>query len=342
MATALNTDNAGNIFQAAMTSAIQNQQSVTCDPFLLTPEDPLRQHARWQVEEELLGIEFDRLNIGNNDRKAAILKAHFCRKDANGKIAWLSIQKTAEVTDQANAYANLMRRARNTFVLPDITNEARNRFLSMEEKSDWNILDFDAALSELKNLVDYGNDFDARKLEVLVTKTKDTRFREKCIMENYDYAQAMAYARRLRSIRLTNKAIGKTTSSSVNAVRGGQRISACRFCNRVHPPKRCPAYGKTCLRCHGKNHFQNTPMCKAGSSNNSQQNQFQTSNRRGNFNNRGRGSYRGRGRGGRRGNSSGNRYCRSAQYESEENETQPPEDSFGDSVERQVRSIRSD
>ena len=139
MATPLNTQNAGGIVQTAMTTAIQNQQNITCDPFLLTPEDPLRQHARWQVEEELLGIEFERLNINNDDRKAAILKAHFCRKDVNGQIAWLSIQNTAYVNDQGNAFANLMRRARNTFVLPDITNEARNRFLSMEEKPEWNV-----------------------------------------------------------------------------------------------------------------------------------------------------------------------------------------------------------
>ena len=29
----------------------------------------------------------------------------------------------------------------------------------------------------------------------------------------------------------------------------------CGRCGRQHPPKRCPAWGKSCLKCGGRNHF---------------------------------------------------------------------------------------
>ena len=34
----------------------------------------------------------------------------------------------------------------------------------------------------------------------------------------------------------------------------------CKFCGRSHLPRKCPAYGKTCNKCHKRNHF--AVMCK--------------------------------------------------------------------------------
>ena len=29
----------------------------------------------------------------------------------------------------------------------------------------------------------------------------------------------------------------------------------CRFCNESHPARKCPAFGRICSKCSGKNHF---------------------------------------------------------------------------------------
>ena len=34
-----------------------------------------------------------------------------------------------------------------------------------------------------------------------------------------------------------------------------QSQGQCKYCGSNHPPRKCPAYGKTCPRCHKKNHF---------------------------------------------------------------------------------------
>ena len=39
------------------------------------------------------------------------------------------------------------------------------------------------------------------------------------------------------------------------------KIQKCKKCGRSHPPRQCPAYGKTCLKCKKLNHFAN--MCKS-------------------------------------------------------------------------------
>ena len=38
----------------------------------------------------------------------------------------------------------------------------------------------------------------------------------------------------------------------------------CKFCGYMHPPRRCPVYGKICRACNRKNHFQK--MCLASRS----------------------------------------------------------------------------
>ena len=42
-----------------------------------------------------------------------------------------------------------------------------------------------------------------------------------------------------------------------------QHINSCRFCGRSHERGHCPAYGKVCKTCHGRNHFDS--VCEKGS-----------------------------------------------------------------------------
>ena len=36
----------------------------------------------------------------------------------------------------------------------------------------------------------------------------------------------------------------------------------CGYCGSQHPPRKCPAYGATCSKCKGRNHF--AKVCKGG------------------------------------------------------------------------------
>ena len=44
------------------------------------------------------------------------------------------------------------------------------------------------------------------------------------------------------------------------------RDQKCKRCLRNHPPKKCPAFGKECLKCGGKNHFAKACFTKDNSS----------------------------------------------------------------------------
>ena len=42
-----------------------------------------------------------------------------------------------------------------------------------------------------------------------------------------------------------------------------KRESACQYCGHSHDPRQCPAYGKVCKKCSGRNHF--AVVCRGGS-----------------------------------------------------------------------------
>ena len=62
----------------------------------------------------------------------------------------------------------------------------------------------------------------------------------------------------LNSNRLnTNQAStgGKQSRSRGRGARNGGRRQSCRRCGTTHARNECPAWGKSCLRCGGPNHF---------------------------------------------------------------------------------------
>ena len=40
-----------------------------------------------------------------------------------------------------------------------------------------------------------------------------------------------------------------------------RKEGTCRYCGYIHPPQRCPAYGKMCGGCDRENHF--SAVCRA-------------------------------------------------------------------------------
>ena len=57
---------------------------------------------------------------------------------------------------------------------------------------------------------------------------------------------------------------GKTSHRHTSHQTGSNdtRESACQYCGQSHAPRHCPAYGKVCKKCSGRNHF--TFVCRGG------------------------------------------------------------------------------
>ena len=49
-------------------------------------------------------------------------------------------------------------------------------------------------------------------------------------------------------------------SKATNHNEGGNMKQNCGFCGQNHPPRKCPAWGATCSKCRGRNHF--AQVCK--------------------------------------------------------------------------------
>lgn len=63
-----------------------------------------------------------------------------------------------------------------------------------------------------------------------------------------------ATSRTVEPVRMKNKKIEKTKKeSSPTTLQGESKV--CVFCGYMHPPRKCPAYGKKCNGCGGLNHF---------------------------------------------------------------------------------------
>jgi len=53
-------------------------------------------------------------------------------------------------------------------------------------------------------------------------------------------------------------------TSTIDAVSNNRSHKQCGNCGGTHAPRKCPAYGTTCCRCHKKNHWRQ--VCRSGSS----------------------------------------------------------------------------
>ena len=109
-------------------------------------------------------------------------------------------------------------------------------------------------------VVDILNEDLAEKIELLYY-SKDG------VLTLDDAASILEYARTYNDVHEGRKQ-EKEQSKSVDEVKfskGKKEVTRtvenkCKFCGRSHLPCKCPAYGKTCNKCHKWNHF--AVMCK--------------------------------------------------------------------------------
>ena len=95
----------------------------------------------------------------------------------------------------------------------------------------------------------------------LVCGTKDSKLRARLLRErNLTLEKAIEYCKTAEIVESQNQA-WEHSEAQLNAVRKKQREpkssakKECMYCGRKHPPRTCPAWGKTCGVCHKKNHF---------------------------------------------------------------------------------------
>ena len=69
------------------------------------------------------------------------------------------------------------------------------------------------------------------------------------------------------SINQTGHAVNKLSKPQGYEDKPSGPAKLCKFCGKKHPWKAslCPAFGKVCLACNKRNHFQGTPVCTARS-----------------------------------------------------------------------------
>ena len=87
-------------------------------------------------------------------------------------------------------------------------------------------------------------------------------------MESDNSVKSLYEARKKESKLAQRKLLGIVTPSAlaVEAVKKGknsQFFSDCKYCGKSHNKGKCPAYGKTCNGCGGKNHFEAKCMQKS-------------------------------------------------------------------------------
>ena len=71
------------------------------------------------------------------------------------------------------------------------------------------------------------------------------------------------YEKSLEEVRVkhTKRKKQSTHGRPLNARAQGKEKPNCKRCGRVHPPKTCPAFDKTCNKCQKKGHF--AALCRS-------------------------------------------------------------------------------
>jgi hypothetical protein len=126
---------------------------------------------------------------------------------------------------------------------------------------------------------EFGDSKDLMIRDHIVFGVSDDRIKERLLREkDLTLDKAVDICRAAEISRLHVQTMSSSSTASVQAItrnskqdkqsrykqstyRGpagakiGRNLHECKFCGTKHLPKRCPAYGKTCAKCHRKNNF---------------------------------------------------------------------------------------
>jgi len=77
------------------------------------------------------------------------------------------------------------------------------------------------------------------------------------IVRNQELVQSFISSSRNQIQDTINSISNENRENSINSIAKNSKVNKiqCRYCGSAHPPRSCPAYGKTCNNCGRQNHF---------------------------------------------------------------------------------------
>ena len=102
----------------------------------------------------------------------------------------------------------------------------------------------------------------------IVFGVRDYHVQERLLREaDLSMERAVDICRTAETSKMQYQAMS-SSQSHIHAIRTGKKSwkgqskEPCKYCGYVHPPRKCPAYGKNCKKCNGMNHF--AKVCQGG------------------------------------------------------------------------------
>ncbi|XP_072140294.1 uncharacterized protein [Dermacentor andersoni] len=161
-------------------------------------------------------------------------------------------------------YATVIAKLEEYYVEQQNTIHERYVFRSRLQNEAEPFEQFLRALNRQAQFCNFGTMMDEMVRDQIVFGTNSQKLREKMLMDKLltlDKAVALCKAAETsaRENVLWKKTDGElhalAASSSRSGAQGPRQVFKCFRCSRTHAARRCPAYGKTCYLCKGRNHF---------------------------------------------------------------------------------------
>ncbi|CAN7994963.1 unnamed protein product [Ixodes pacificus] len=92
----------------------------------------------------------------------------------------------------------------------------------------------------------------------IVYGTADVKLRERLLREDSLTLEKAVQLCKAAEIAVKQRKTWDSPGQTVEVVskqRQSRQAGKCGRCNTKHDPKKCPAYGKECYKCKGRNHF---------------------------------------------------------------------------------------
>ena len=162
-------------------------------------------------------------------------------------------EKLDKIMDKFEAYCALKKN----------TTFERYVFFSRKQKDNE---PFDQWLTDLKRLAstcEFEVFRDSLIKDGIVLGVRDVHVKDRLLRENaLTLERAIEICKAFEISRQQLKELDTKPNITVNAVKtqskqkdSGKQVTNCRFCGSNHAYGKCPAYGKNCNKCNGKNHF---------------------------------------------------------------------------------------
>ena len=178
------------------------------------------------------------------------------------------IYRTLTFDEEGESDSNfdcLMQKFTNYFIPKRNIIYERSQFQERKQKESETIEEFYRVLKDLVRFCNYGNEEESIIRDRFVVGLIDQKLKEKLqLIHDLTLKKALETARQHELIKSQMKAqqaeVDLVSKKQFNSFRPSSSKSSnhkanCGRCGRQHFPGQCPAHGKECLKCGGKNHF---------------------------------------------------------------------------------------